>query len=161
HADAEAKLAEVIVASISAQREARDRPSVVLETHSENLFLSLQLAVLQERLSPDDIVVYWMSPADDGSVAPAATRSTPRASSPRRGPPGSSPRTWRSPGASWRRDGARGRGADELRTPREPLPCLLLRAAPRRRGGVRRSAPLRGARGGRGTLAVVARQPGR
>lgn len=71
HADAEAKLAEVIVASISAQREARDRPSILLETHSENLFLSLQLAVLQERLSPDDIVVYWISQAEGGSVAPA------------------------------------------------------------------------------------------
>jgi predicted ATPase len=70
HADAEAKLAEVIVASISAQREARERPSLLLETHSENLFLSLQLAVLEERLSSDDIVVYWISQADDGSVAP-------------------------------------------------------------------------------------------
>jgi AAA ATPase domain len=71
HADAEVKLAEVIVASISAQRRAADCSSVILETHSENLFLSLQLAVLQKRLLPEDIVVYWLSQADDGSVVPA------------------------------------------------------------------------------------------
>jgi predicted ATPase len=71
HADAELKLAEVIVASIGAQSRATDRPSVVLETHSENLFLSLQLAVLERRLSSDDIVIYWLSQSDDGSVVPA------------------------------------------------------------------------------------------
>jgi hypothetical protein len=70
HADAEARLADVIVTSVKAQVQALERPTVVLETHSENLFLSLQLAVLQKHLSPDDILIYWVSQADDGSVVP-------------------------------------------------------------------------------------------
>jgi hypothetical protein len=89
HADAEAALARVIVESLAKQVRGRPtRPRVILETHSENLFLSLQLAVLEGRLSPDDVVLYWMSQADDGSVSPQRFTLDPRGVVTPQWPPG-------------------------------------------------------------------------
>jgi hypothetical protein len=68
HPAAEVELAKIIVGTIAAQSTATDRPLVVIETHSENLLLSLQLAVLEGRLAPDDVLLYWFEQLDDGSV---------------------------------------------------------------------------------------------
>jgi hypothetical protein len=72
HPAAEVELAKIIVGAIAAQRGSPVRPRVVVETHSENLLLSLQLAVLQQRLAPEDIVLYWFDRLDNGSVVPTA-----------------------------------------------------------------------------------------
>lgn len=71
HPDAEVELANIVVRAIAAQAKAINRPRVVLETHSENLLLSLQLAVLEQRIAPDDVLVYWFDHLDDGSVIPS------------------------------------------------------------------------------------------
>lgn len=39
---------------------------LVLETHSEHLLLGVQLQVLQGRLRPEDVLVYWVRQLDDG-----------------------------------------------------------------------------------------------
>lgn len=45
-------------------------PRVVLETHSEHLLLGVQLQIVRGRLSPDDVIVYWVRQLDNGrSVA--------------------------------------------------------------------------------------------
>lgn len=72
HPAAEVELAKIIVGAIAAQRNVTGRPLIVLETHSENLLLSLQLAVLEGRLAPDDVLLYWFDRLDDGSVVPSA-----------------------------------------------------------------------------------------
>lgn len=71
HPDAEVELSNIIVRAVAAQKAAIDRPHMVLETHSENLLLSLQLAVLEKRLAPDDVLLYWFDRLDDGSVVPS------------------------------------------------------------------------------------------
>jgi len=76
HPEAEVALANVIVDAIAAVREHPQRPSVVLETHSENLLLSLQLAILEKRLAADDVLLLWFDRFDDGSVVPQTIRIT-------------------------------------------------------------------------------------
>lgn len=39
---------------------------VVLETHSEHLLLGVQLEVVQERLRPEDVLIYWVHQLDNG-----------------------------------------------------------------------------------------------
>jgi len=43
-----------------------DPPNIVLETHSENLLLRVQLAVASGQLTPDRVVVYWIRQLEDG-----------------------------------------------------------------------------------------------
>lgn len=40
---------------------ADDPPTLVVETHSENVLLSVQLAILEERISRDAVAIYWIS----------------------------------------------------------------------------------------------------
>jgi len=40
--------------------------SVVLETHSEHLLLGVQLEVVQGRLRPEDVLIYWVHQLDTG-----------------------------------------------------------------------------------------------
>ena len=71
HADAEVTLGRAIVEAVNARGQAnahgqaQERPSLVLETHSETLLLSLQLAVLEKRLAPEDLVAYWVYTDED------------------------------------------------------------------------------------------------
>jgi len=47
---------------------------IVLETHSEHLLLGLQLQILQGRLRPEDVMVYWVRQTEGGqSIADAVT----------------------------------------------------------------------------------------
>ncbi len=41
-------------------------PRVVLETHSEQLLLGIQLQILRGRISPADVIVYWVYQVDNG-----------------------------------------------------------------------------------------------
>lgn len=71
HADAEAVLGECIARAVAGAPASAtgERPVLIVESHSENLLLALQLAVIERRLSPDDVVVYWVSRRDRGAVA--------------------------------------------------------------------------------------------
>lgn len=44
----------------------RRGPRVVLETHSENVLLTVLLALIDGELEPDDVIVYWIHQLDDG-----------------------------------------------------------------------------------------------
>ena len=79
-----------------------DGARFVLETHSENLLLGVQLAVLEGRLRPDDVAVYWIERAPDGRSA--ATQIEITQDGARRGwPPEYSRRlSTRLDGSSWR-----------------------------------------------------------
>lgn len=47
---------------------------IVLETHSEQLLLGLQLQIVQGRLRPEDVLVYWVRQIEGGqSIADAVT----------------------------------------------------------------------------------------
>ncbi len=49
-------------------------PRIVLETHSEELLLGVQLQIVQGRLSPERVLVYWVRQLDSGqSVAERIT----------------------------------------------------------------------------------------
>lgn len=62
HPDAEVALARFIASRVRPSRR------LLIETHSENLLLSLQLQVLEKNLAPDDVALYWFTALDDGSV---------------------------------------------------------------------------------------------
>ncbi len=42
-------------------------PSILIETHSENLLLSIQLQVAQGRLAAETVAIYWVERLNDGS----------------------------------------------------------------------------------------------
>ena len=44
-----------------------DPPRALIETHSENFLQGLQLAILQGRLDPERVAVYWVQQIEDGS----------------------------------------------------------------------------------------------
>ena len=70
HADAEAALGRAIAQALTGtcERPAVRRPRIVIETHSENILLALQLAVLEGRLPCCDFVAYWVSRRPDGAA---------------------------------------------------------------------------------------------
>jgi len=41
-------------------------PQIILETHSENILLRVQLAVVEGELPPDNVIVYWVRQTPDG-----------------------------------------------------------------------------------------------
>ncbi|NJL27905.1 MAG: ATP-binding protein [Thermoanaerobaculia bacterium] len=45
---------------------APDPPTLVVETHSENLLLSVQLAAVKQRLARDRVAIYWIRSFPDG-----------------------------------------------------------------------------------------------
>jgi len=71
HADAEAVLGRCLVHAVASGCAAatEESPVVVVETHSENVLLALQLALIEKRISPRDVVVYWVSSGARGAVA--------------------------------------------------------------------------------------------
>ncbi len=42
-------------------------PRVLLETHSQNLLLSVQLEIARNSIAPEDVLLYWFRPLGDGS----------------------------------------------------------------------------------------------
>lgn len=43
-----------------------DPPQIVVETHSENVLLRVQLAVAEGQLPPENVIVYWVRQSSDG-----------------------------------------------------------------------------------------------
>ncbi len=64
HPDAHVHLAN-IVAEVAASDAA---PKILLETHSENLLLGMQLAIAEKRISPDDVAVHWVRGTEQGAI---------------------------------------------------------------------------------------------
>lgn len=64
HPAAAVHLADEIVDCIASGSQARH----VIETHSESMLLSLQIAIVQKKIHPEDVVVYWISPDDSGTT---------------------------------------------------------------------------------------------
>jgi hypothetical protein len=46
--------------------QAKAKPTIVLETHSENFLLRVQLAIARGEIPPADVVVHWIRAVDDG-----------------------------------------------------------------------------------------------
>lgn len=63
HPDAHVHLAN-IVAEVATSNAA---PKILLETHSENLLLGIQLAIAEKRISPDNVAVHWVRGTEQGS----------------------------------------------------------------------------------------------
>lgn len=63
HPAASVKLADEIMACIADGSPARH----VIETHAESMLLSVQIAIVDGRIKPDDVMVYWVSPSDEGT----------------------------------------------------------------------------------------------
>lgn len=64
HPDAHVHLANII-AEVATSDVA---PKILVETHSENLLLGIQLAIAEKRLSFDDVAVHWVRGTEQGSV---------------------------------------------------------------------------------------------
>ncbi len=47
-------------------RPLEDGPTLLVETHSENLLRRVQLAIVRREISPDRVLVYWIRQKDDG-----------------------------------------------------------------------------------------------
>lgn len=63
HTRAQAELARILVATATSASE----PSILLETHSEVLLTSIQLAVARGDISPAKVRVYWVESRSDGT----------------------------------------------------------------------------------------------
>jgi hypothetical protein len=46
--------------------KAESKPRMIVETHSENFLLSVLIALLNEEITTDDLIVYWVYQLDDG-----------------------------------------------------------------------------------------------
>lgn len=63
HTRAQAKLAQLLVESANAPLE----PRILVETHSEVLLTSVQLAIANGDISPEKVRVYWVESRSDGT----------------------------------------------------------------------------------------------
>ena len=64
HPAAAVHLADEIIACIAQGSPA----SHVVETHAESMLLSVQIAIVEGRIRPEDVVVYWIAPGDPGTT---------------------------------------------------------------------------------------------
>ncbi|WP_341507069.1 AAA family ATPase [Sphingomonas sp. 2378] len=69
HPAAAVHLADEVIACIARGSHA----SHVVETHAESMLLSVQIAIVERRIRPEDVVVYWVSPGDSGTTLRAIT----------------------------------------------------------------------------------------
>lgn len=46
---------------------ASKRPRMLIETHSENFLLGVQIQIVKREISPDDVLIYWVKQDEDGS----------------------------------------------------------------------------------------------
>lgn len=63
HPAATVHLADEIVSCIANG----SRASHVIETHAESMLLSLQIAIVEGRLRPEDVIVYWVASSPEGT----------------------------------------------------------------------------------------------
>lgn len=64
HPDAHVHLANLFCEVITSEV----KPSILVETHSENLLLGVQLAITEKRIKPSDVAVHWVRETDEGAV---------------------------------------------------------------------------------------------
>jgi hypothetical protein len=62
HTRAQAELAQTLIKAAGT-----DRPRILVETHSEVLLTSIQLAIAKGEILPEKVVVYWVESRDDGT----------------------------------------------------------------------------------------------
>lgn len=62
HPAAHAELAAFFCGLVSSA----SKPTIVVETHSENLLLRVQIAIARREISADDVVVHWVRALEDG-----------------------------------------------------------------------------------------------
>lgn len=63
HTRAQAQLARQLVSSATSSSS----PRILVETHSEVLLSSIQLAIVQGQIGADDVQVYWVESREDGT----------------------------------------------------------------------------------------------
>jgi predicted ATPase len=63
HTRAQAQLAKVLVDTVKSARQ----PRVLVETHSEVLLTSIQLAIANGDIAPEDVRVYWVESGANGT----------------------------------------------------------------------------------------------
>jgi predicted ATPase len=63
HTRAQAQLAQQLVSSATSATS----PRILVETHSEVLLSSIQLAIVQGQIKADDVQVYWVESREDGT----------------------------------------------------------------------------------------------
>lgn len=63
HTRAQAQLAQQLVSSATSSTS----PRILVETHSEVLLSSIQLAIVQGQIKADDVQVYWVESREDGT----------------------------------------------------------------------------------------------
>lgn len=63
HPSASVHLADEIISCISKGSTA----SHVIETHAESMLLAVQIAIVEKRIRPQDVVVYWVSSSEKGT----------------------------------------------------------------------------------------------
>lgn len=63
HTQAQVELAKLLVASVMTEQ----KPSILVETHSEVLLISVQVAIAEGQISPDLVRVYWVESLGNGT----------------------------------------------------------------------------------------------
>lgn len=64
HPSAAVKLADEIISCIAEGSSALH----VVETHAESMLLSVQIAIVEGRVRPEDVMVYWIAPGSAGAT---------------------------------------------------------------------------------------------
>lgn len=64
HPDAHVHLANIVAEVATSEA----KPKILLETHSENLLLGIQLAIAEKRIAPDEVAVHWVRGTEQGAV---------------------------------------------------------------------------------------------
>jgi len=64
HPDAHSHLADLFCQVVASNKSSR----ILVETHSENLLLGLQLAIADGRVEPNDVAVHWVRGTEKGAV---------------------------------------------------------------------------------------------
>ncbi len=64
HPDAHVHLANLFCGAVNSE----PKPQVLVETHSENLLLGVQLAIAEKRIKPGDVAVHWVRGTNEGAI---------------------------------------------------------------------------------------------
>src|SRR5690606_6730595 len=67
HPHVQAELADAFISAVQAQENGRPRNvQLIVESHSEHFLLRLQRRIAEERISPEDVAVYFANRTRDG-----------------------------------------------------------------------------------------------
>jgi predicted ATPase len=69
HPRVQASLADLFVEAIHAREDGRDRRlQLLVESHSEHFLRRLQRRIAEEKLSPEEVAIYFCEPGSNGST---------------------------------------------------------------------------------------------